>query len=35
MNIKGVGNPKTGNLKDVIKMIKELGLKPKLDWKEV
>ncbi|AEH06539.1 5,10-methenyltetrahydromethanopterin hydrogenase cofactor biosynthesis protein HmdB [Methanothermococcus okinawensis] len=30
MNIKGVGNPKTGNLKEVIKMIKELGLTPKL-----
>ncbi len=30
MNIKGVGNPKTGNLKDVIRMIKELGLKPKI-----
>ncbi len=31
MNIKGVGNPKTGNLKDVICMIKELGLTPKLN----
>ncbi len=30
MNIKGVGNPKTGNLREVIRMIKELGLKPKL-----
>jgi biotin synthase len=33
MNIKGVGNPKTGNLKDVIKMIKELGLVPKIKSK--
>ncbi|MBW9221620.1 biotin synthase BioB [Methanothermococcus sp. SCGC AD-155-C09] len=30
MNIKGVGNPKTGNLREVLKMIKELGLKAKL-----
>ncbi len=30
MNIKGVGNPKTGNLKEVVKMIKELGLTPKI-----
>lgn len=29
INIKGVGNPKTGSLKNVIKMIKELELIPK------
>ncbi|MCQ6254209.1 5,10-methenyltetrahydromethanopterin hydrogenase cofactor biosynthesis protein HmdB [Methanocaldococcus sp.] len=34
INIKGVGNPKTGNLEDVVKMIVDLGLKPKLDWKK-
>lgn len=33
MNIKGVGNPKTGNLNEVIKMIKELGLVPKIKSK--
>jgi biotin synthase len=32
MNVKGVGNPKTGNLEEVVKMITDLGLKPKLDW---
>lgn len=30
MNIKGVGNPKTGNLNDVLKLIREMGLTPKL-----
>ena len=34
MNVKGVGNPKTGNLEEVVKMIMDLGLKPKLDWKK-
>ncbi|NPA62421.1 MAG: biotin synthase BioB [Methanococci archaeon] len=33
LNIKGVGSPKTGNLDEVVKMITDLGLKPKLDWK--
>ncbi|MDK2790744.1 MAG: hypothetical protein PWP15_1251 [Methanothermococcus sp.] len=30
MNIKGVGNPKTGNLNDVLKLIREMGLTPKI-----
>ncbi|EHP87231.1 5,10-methenyltetrahydromethanopterin hydrogenase cofactor biosynthesis protein HmdB [Methanotorris formicicus] len=30
MNIKGVGNPKTGNLNEVIKLIREIGLTPKI-----
>jgi len=30
LNVKGVGSPKTGNLHDVLCLIKELGLKPKL-----
>ena len=34
MNVKGVGNPKTGNLEEVVKMIMDLGLKPKLDWEK-
>ncbi|XRP96249.1 5,10-methenyltetrahydromethanopterin hydrogenase cofactor biosynthesis protein HmdB [Methanocaldococcus sp. 16A] len=34
INIKGVGSPKTGNLEEVVKMIVDLGLKPKLDWKK-
>lgn len=29
MNIKGVGNPKTGNLNDILKLIREMGLTPK------
>jgi len=30
MNIKGVGNPKTGNLNDVLKLIREMGLTQKI-----
>ncbi|MBW9224028.1 biotin synthase BioB [Methanothermococcus sp. SCGC AD-155-E23] len=30
LDVKGVGNPKTGNLREVVRMIRELGLKPKL-----
>ncbi len=33
-NIKGVGNPKTANLDDVVEKIEELGLKPKLNWEK-